>query len=234
MNDFSFVRENLETIKQRISQVAEKSGRKPETVKLVAVSKTYPVEAISEAFNAGQILFGENRVQELEEKVPKLPREIEWHLIGHLQGNKVKKAVETAEFIHSVDSVGLLNRIDRIAKDSGKVQNILLEVNVSGEESKFGIASYDTLRLCVESAVSCHNIDFRGLMTMAPYGIPECELRRIFSKLREFRDSSEREFGIALPELSMGMSSDFEPAIMEGATMIRIGTAIFGERRTFN
>jgi pyridoxal phosphate enzyme (YggS family) len=174
-------------------------------------------------------MFGENRVQELSEKVPALSQDIEWHLIGHLQGNKVSKAVELADLIHSVDSEKLLRRIDRIAGELGKRQKILLELNISGEQSKFGETA-DAAASLVSLALSLPNIDLQGFMTMAPFGAEECELRKVFSTLREFRNNMEKEFNVSLPELSMGMSSDYEYAIAEGATIVRIGTAIFGKR----
>jgi pyridoxal phosphate enzyme (YggS family) len=176
-------------------------------------------------------MFGENRVQELAEKVPLLPHDIEWHLIGHLQGNKVSKAVELAHLIHSVDSEKLLRRINRIAGDADKKQKILLEINISGEESKFGeTADADAVASLVSLAVASKNIELMGFMTMAPFGADENELRRVFSSLRELRDDMEKEFDVSLPELSMGMSSDYEYAIAEGATIIRVGTSIFGKR----
>ncbi len=230
MSDLSHIKFQLDEIRLRISHAAEKSGRKADSVRLVAVSKTFPTEAVLEAYNAGQRAFGENRVQELVSKAAVLPADIEWHQIGHLQSNKVAHAIKTASVIHAVDSEALISRIDRISGESGKKQQILLEVNISGEESKFGLRNETDILKCAECALKSPNIVLKGLMTMAPYEAPECELRRIFSGLRGFRDRIEVEFSVKLPDLSMGMSGDYEIAIAEGATIVRIGTAIFGKR----
>ena len=226
---FENIKPNLKEILNSISEISDKYSRPQGSVKLVAVSKTYPAQAVKEAYAEGQLLFGENRIQELVDKVPALPEEIEWHLIGHLQGNKAAKAVELSHMIHSIDSEKLLRRIDRLAGDADKKQKILLELNMSGEASKFGETSDSALQLA-SIAAELPNVDFKGLMTMAPFGADECELRKIFSSLRELRDNIEKEFTVSLPELSMGMSSDYEAAIAEGATLVRIGTAIFGKR----
>lgn len=226
----SVIAEHLASVKRQIAEAAEKAGRDPAAVKLLAVSKTFPLDDIREAFDAGQIEFGENRVQELEAKVPNAAPEIIWHLIGHLQSNKAEKAVALAEYIHSVDSLKLLNRIDASAEKKSKIQKILLEVNVSGEESKFGISGFEMLREIFGSSLSLRNVKVLGLMTMAPLDAGDAVLHRTFSGLREFRDRLQDEFSIVLPELSMGMSHDFPAAIEEGATIVRIGTAVFGGR----
>ncbi|MFA6566726.1 MAG: YggS family pyridoxal phosphate-dependent enzyme [Victivallales bacterium] len=231
MNDFSHIKAQLEEIRLRISQSAGRAGRKPDEVKLVAVSKTFPVEAVIEAYNAGQRLFGENRVQEMASKFSSLPSDIEWHLIGHLQSNKVAGAVKVSRMIHAVDSVDLVARINRISGDLRKKQEILLEINISKEKTKFGLRDETGIFKCAECALKSHHVDLRGLMTMAPYGAPECELRRIFSGLRELRNKIESSFSAKLPELSMGMSGDYETAISEGATIVRIGAAVFGKRK---
>lgn len=226
---YKYIKDQLEDVKLRISQVAKRVGRDESEVKLIAVSKTFPVEAIVEAYNAGQRIFGENKVQELVHKVPQLPDDIQWHHIGHLQGNKAAPAVELATVIEAIDSVKLLNRVNRLASERDVVQKVLLEINISGEESKFGegeSASFDFASLALELP----NIKLEGLMTMAPFGVDECELRKVFSGLRELRNTIEKRFDAKLPELSMGMSSDYEIAIEEGSTMVRIGTAIFGKR----
>ena len=230
MTDYSHIKTQLEEVLLRISQSVEKYGRNPDEVKLVAVSKTFPVEAVIEAHNAGQRLFGENRVQEMASKFGHLPTDIEWHLIGHLQSNKAASAVKMSHMIHAVDSEDLIARINRIAGESGKKQEILLEINISKEESKFGLRAETEIFKCAECALKSPNVELGGLMTMAPYGAPECELRRIFSGLRELRNKIETSFSAKLPELSMGMSGDYEIAIAEGATIVRIGTAIFGKR----
>jgi pyridoxal phosphate enzyme (YggS family) len=226
---FGYVKNQLETVREEIATATEAAGRSLDSVKLVAVSKTFPKEAIEAAYAAGQRLFGENRVQELSVKNPILPNDIKWHLIGHLQGNKAAQALSLAETIHAVDSEKLLNRLNRLAEGNPRKPRILLEVNISGEESKFGASSNSAMKLA-ETATQCENLEFHGLMTMAPFGAKSRELRGIFAATRELRDSMESEFKITLPELSMGMSSDFQEAIMEGATLVRIGTAIFGKR----
>ncbi len=226
---FDHVKTNLEKTLERISLAAERVGRSPDEVVLVAVSKTFPFEAVEAAAAAGQRIFGENRVQELAAKVETATEKFEWHLIGHLQSNKAGKAVRLADMIHSVDSSKLAARIATAARDLGIVSKILLEVNVSGEKSKFGLSSSD-VKSVAEAIMAEESLELRGLMTMAPFGASELESRQIFSTLRGMRDVLETALGVALPELSMGMSSDFEPAILEGATLVRIGTAIFGDR----
>ncbi len=224
------IRNHLETVRARIAEAAKQAGRDPASVRLLAVSKTFPLADILDAFGAGQLEFGENRVQELETKVPGSDPRMVWHLIGHLQSNKAEKAVELADCIHSVDSVRLLNKIDAAARKHGKIQDLLLEVNVSGEESKFGLSGYDALRVTAEQALALPAVRLLGLMTMAPLNADKAVLHATFGGLREFRDRLEQEFSIRLPELSMGMSSDYPEAIAEGATIVRIGTAIFGGR----
>lgn len=226
---FEYVKDQLESVREGIAKAAESAVRPPDSVKLVAVSKTFPKEAIDSAYAAGQRLFGENRVQELSRKNPVLPNDIEWHLIGHLQGNKASQALALADIIHAVDSEKLLGRLNRLAEGIPRKPRILLEVNISGEESKFGAGADSAMKLA-ECAAKCENLEFKGLMTMAPFGAESRELREIFAATRELRDSMQSEFNITLPELSMGMSSDFREAIMEGATLVRIGTAIFGKR----
>lgn len=224
------LQEKLAEVRANIAEAAKNAGRDAASVRLLAVSKTFPADDVLEALAAGQIEFGENRVQELETKVPVCGPETVWHLIGHLQTNKAEKAVGLAEYIHSVDSVKLLNRINAAAEKHGKRQKLLLEVNVSGEESKFGLSGYDAVRETAEHALSLANVQLLGLMTMAPLDAPDNVLHATFGGLREFRDRLEREFSIRLPELSMGMSHDYPIAIAEGATIVRIGTAIFGGR----
>ena len=222
----SLIEDGLENVNARIAEALAKSGRKPGSARLVAVSKTFPAECVQEAYAHGQRLFGENRVQELSQKAPVLPGDIEWHLIGHLQHNKAKAALEHAAWIHSVDSLGLLRRLEELASRLGASPRLLLEVNVSGEESKFGLRPDEVGPLLDE----CPSPFLRGFMTVAPMGAGEGELHSIFSGLRELRDAMEARSGLALPELSMGMSGDFEIALAEGATMVRVGSAIFGHR----
>jgi len=224
-----YIQENLVEVCERIVSAAKKAGRDPQSVKLIAVSKTFPAEAVQSGYDAGQRLFGENKVQDLALKNAALPKDIEWHMIGHLQSNKAKSAVENADYIHAVDSVKLLQKIDRLAGELGRSPKVFLEINVSGEESKFGVDA-ELIKELAQAAVKCENITVAGLMTMAPFGVPESELRFVFSSLRKLRDNLQTEFGLNLPELSMGMSGDFEIAIEEGATMVRVGTSIFGRR----
>ena len=226
---FDYVKEQLLQVREAVASAALKSGRKAADVKLLAVSKTFPDEAVLAAYEAGQRLFGENKVQELELKAPVLPSDIQWHLIGHLQSNKALKAVTLAHSIHSVDSVKLLQRLDRLAGENKCRPDILLELNISGEESKFGAGDKEAMLLASE-AVKAPNLSFRGLMTMAPFDVDEKTLRTVFSGLRKLRDLMENEFAVKLPELSMGMSGDYPTAIEEGSTLVRIGTAIFGKR----
>ncbi len=224
------VADNLLEVRDSLAEAALAAGRDPASVRLLAVSKTFPASDVLEAYAAGQRLFGENRVQELEVKAPALPKDIEWHLIGHLQSNKAAKAVALASWIHSIDSERLLERAGRIAAESGARPGVLLEVNVSGEESKFGARDLDAALRLAEKAAGTASLRFAGLMAMAPLDADEALRRRVFSGLRELRDRMERELSIKLPELSMGMSLDFKEAVMEGSTIVRIGTAIFGGR----
>ena len=204
-------------------------GRKVSDVRLVAVSKTYPPAVIQEAWNAGQHVFGENRVQDALPKIAELPAEAEWHFIGHLQSNKIRKALPAFTLIHGVDNLELAQQINRIAGEMGLTANILLEINVSGEASKFGFSPTD-LRQNLEDLLCLPNIRINGLMTMAPYSEDPELARPVFSKLRILRDELAAKTGQSLRELSMGMSGDFEVGIEEGATIVRIGSSIFGHR----
>ncbi len=225
-----YIQEQLTEIRDAVAAAAVNCGRLPDEVKLIAVSKTFSREDILTAYAHGQRRFGENKVQELEQKAGNLPPDIEWHLLGHLQGNKAVKAVQYATYIHSVDSVKLIQRLDRLAGEAGKKQKILLEVNISGETTKFGASAENDILTMAEAAANAVNLELAGLMTMAPYEADEAELRRIFGALRQLRDKIEKRLNIRLPELSMGMSGDFPAAVAEGATFVRIGTAIFGKR----
>ena len=223
------IRDHLASVREAIAAAEAAANRPAGSVRLLAVSKTFPAEDVAEALACGQTCFGENRVQELAAKVPVLPDSVEWHLIGSLQSNKAAKAAALASWIHSVDSEKLVRKISAAAVALGKTVNILLEVN-SGEDSKTGFRSDDDLRASLEAALGLPGLSVRGLMTMAPLGSTEPELHRVFASLRDTRDTLAKEFGVALPELSMGMSGDFREAIAEGATIVRIGTAIFGGR----
>lgn len=223
------ITDNLADVYRRIAAAAVGAGRNPESVRLLAVSKRVAVERIRSAYATGQRLFGENLVQELQTKATQLPADCEWHFIGHLQANKVRATVAAAAWIHSVDSLKLLERVDRIAGEEGRRPAVLLQLNVSGEVSKFG-AGPSAAAALLEKALSCPHVDCRGFMTMAPFDAEEGVLRRIFSQLRTIRDRLESEFSVKLPDLSMGMSDDFEIAIEEGATIVRVGAAVFGGR----
>ena len=224
------IRENLETVQNNINYAAKRAQR-TDPVTLIAVSKTKPVEMICEAYDCGVRCFGENRVQEIVEKYPRLPDDIKWHLIGHLQTNKVKYIIDKVAMIHSVDSEKLAEEISRQAVKHNVTIDILIEVNVAGEESKFGVSTEDAPSL-VEKISRLPNIKVRGLMTVAPY-VEDPELNRpVFSALRQLLvdiDSKNID-NVCMDCLSMGMSGDYEVAVEEGATYVRVGTGIFGER----
>jgi hypothetical protein len=226
------IRENFEKVKERIDRAAIKAGRDPQTVRLVAVSKTVEAERVHEAIQAGVSILGENYVQEARDKIDKLGHSVEWHFIGHLQTNKAKYAVDLFDMIHSIDRVDLAQEIDRIAAKKGKTIPALIQVNISGEESKHGIDRDGLIRLIAEIARLKH-ITPKGLMTMPPYYDDPEMARPYFQVLRNLKEEMNEQFmgEIRLQELSMGMSNDFEVAIEEGATLVRIGTAIFGERQ---
>jgi PLP dependent protein len=223
------IEQRLKVVLERIAQQAREAGREPGEVGLVAVSKSQSPEAVRVAFEAGQLVFGENRVQELTAKAPLLPSSAHWHFIGHLQKNKIRKVLPVAELIHSVDSIELAEEIDRIASELGLFPRVLLEVNVSGEGSKFGF-SPDGVRRCAARLLSLPRVQVEGFMTMAPIVEHADDARPFFAGLRKLRDEIAAENNAALPILSMGMSDDFGVAIAEGATLVRIGTAIFGPR----
>ena len=225
----SQVSDNLINIHSRMQDAAHRVGRQVLDVRLVAVSKTYPPAVIQEAWNAGQHVFGENRVQDALPKIAELPAKAEWHFIGHLQSNKIRKALPAFTLIHGVDNLELAQQINRIAGEMGLTANILLEINVSGEATKFGFSPAD-LRENLEGLLCLPNIRINGLMTMAPYSEDPETARPVFSKLRILRDELAAKTGQALRELSMGMSGDFEVGIEEGATIVRIGSSIFGHR----
>ena len=221
--------ENLNNVEEKVLKSCLKSGRNRSEIRLIAVSKTHSVEEIEEVIKAGATDLGENKAQELSAKYPQINKPVNWHFIGHLQTNKVKYIIEPAEFIHSVDSIKLAAEIDKRAKGIDKIQKVLLEVNTSDEDSKFGLTQEAEVLEIAEYCKSCGNIDLKGLMTMAPYTDDQKVIRDSFIKLRNFKDSLNQK-GFNLTELSMGMTNDYEIAIEEGATMIRVGTAIFGER----
>lgn len=228
------IRERLDGIHERVAAAAQRSGRAATDVKLMAVSKTHPAEAIVEAVAVGQLLFGENRVQEWASKCETARAAspmLRMHLIGHLQSNKAAKAVELFDAVDSVDSLRLAERLNEAAEKLGKRLAVVLEVNVGAEEAKSGFeADSRELRLLLEAQDRLRNIEIQGLMTVPPYSSDPLAARPYFAQLRELRDRLSLESGLALAELSMGMSHDFEVAIEEGATCVRVGTAIFGSR----
>jgi len=221
--------ESLASVLDRIDRACHRAGRDRSTVRLVAVSKTVPVERITELVDLGHDLLGENRVQEALAKIPQLGGRAAWHLIGHLQRNKVRQVIGLFELIHSVDNLKLGREIDRRAATAGVKQPILIQVNVSDESTKHGAHESELPELC-DGLESLDHVDVRGLMTIPPPVQRPDESRPWFVLLRELRDRSAARLGRDLPELSMGMTDDFEVAIEEGATLIRVGRAIFGER----
>src|SRR5437879_800959 len=220
---------NLNRVKNKIAQAAQVSGRKVTDIELIAVTKTHPTDIVREAVDVGQLVFGESKVQEARAKIPLLPSNIRWHFIGHLQKNKIRHALPLFEMIHSVDSLDLAQAIDRIAQEDGLHPRILLEVNVAGEGSKFGFRP-DKLREEMESLLALPRVSTEGLMCIPPLAEEAEVSRKYFVELRELRDTLEEEFQMKLPQLSMGMTNDYSAAVEEGATLVRVGTAIFGER----
>ena len=222
----NYLRENLLEVRQKIEESARKVGRNPEEIKLIAVSKTHPIEVLNEAIEAGAGIFGENKVQEAEEKIREIGREkVEWHLIGHLQKNKARKAVQLFDLIHTLDSVELAERLERICQEEERDNlPVLAQVDLANEATKNGVAEKDLPHL-VKFLQTCDCLQFTGFMIIPPFFEDAENVRPYFRKLREIRDKF-------LPngELSMGMSHDFEIAVEEGATLLRVGTAIFGKR----
>uniref|UniRef100_A0A7C4EL16 Pyridoxal phosphate homeostasis protein n=1 Tax=Thermodesulfovibrio aggregans TaxID=86166 RepID=A0A7C4EL16_9BACT len=223
--------ERISSVFKKITYAALRVERNPEEIKLIAVTKSQPIAKIKEAADLGLRVFGENRVQEAKTKIEFLKDfNIEWHMVGHLQGNKVKDAVRLFEVIHSLDSEKLARLINRESEKSGKIQRVLIQVKLSEEESKYGIKEWEIENL-LEICKNLKNLKVEGLMTIPPYFENPEDVRPYFRKLRQLRDKiSERN--PLIRELSMGMSHDFEVAIEEGATMVRIGTALFGQRET--
>ena len=225
------IKDNLQSVQNNITSAVERSGRNPKDVTLIAVSKTKPVSMIQEVYDLGVRDFGENKVQELVEKYDKLPGDIRWHLIGHLQTNKVKYIIDKAYLIHSVDSIKLAREISKEAVKHDLTANILIEVNVAGEESKFGV-SPDKLIETVKEIAALPSIYIKGLMTVAPYVVDSEQNREIFAQMMKFTvDIMQKNIdNVSMDCLSMGMSGDYMVAIEEGATYVRVGTSIFGER----
>ena len=224
------IQENLKEIREKIRIAAVNANRNPEEIKLIAVSKTKPMSAILEAIDEGQMDFGENRPQEIVEKFPQAS-DVNWHLIGQLQKNKVKHIIDKATLIHSVDSLSLADEIQKRAEKIDKIQDILIQVNISGESTKSGVSPEDAIQLCKQIS-NYSNIRIKGLMTISVRGMTYEENFELFSQLKKLAEQIARENipNVSMEELSMGMTHDFDAAIAAGATLIRIGTAIFGER----
>jgi pyridoxal phosphate enzyme (YggS family) len=225
------ITENLNQVRKNIQEACEVSGRDPKEVTLIAVSKTKPVPMLLEAYDAGARVFGENKVQEIVDKYPQLPEDIQWHMIGHLQRNKVKYIVDKVSMIHSVDSLRLAQTIEQEAAKHDVCVPILLEVNVAQEETKFGLKMEEVLPL-VESVAEFPHIKIQGLMTIAPYVQNPEENRPVFRQLKKLSvDIAAKNINnVTMSVLSMGMTGDYQVAVQEGATMVRVGTGIFGER----
>lgn len=224
------IAQNLAEVRAAITAASRKAGRNPAEVRLVAVSKTVDAERVREAIAAGQDLFGENYLQEARDKITALGRQVSWHLVGHLQTKKAKAAVELFDLIHAVDRSKLAQALDVAAARLGKVQDILIQVNQGGEDTKSGVAPDAAAALLNEVARLPH-LRVMGLMTMPPWFTDPEDVRPYFKALRELRDRLRALSGLPLVELSMGMSGDFAVAVEEGATLVRVGTAIFGRRR---
>ncbi|MCX6922277.1 MAG: YggS family pyridoxal phosphate-dependent enzyme [Verrucomicrobia bacterium] len=220
---------NLKSVRQRIEAACTRAGRAPESVTLVAVTKGQPPDTVRAAAALGLGLFGENKVQEAKAKIPLCPGRLRWHLIGHLQSNKCRDAVGLFEMLQSVDSLHLAEELDKRADQAAKTLPVLLEVNAVGEASKFG---YRPEQLLAELGQinALRRLEIHGLMTVPPWAIDPEKVRPVFRTMRELKERCEQRLGAPLPHLSMGMTGDFEVAIEEGATMVRIGTALFGER----
>jgi len=223
------ITENLERVRLQIAQTAAKVGRAVDEIELVAISKTHDAVKVREAIEAEQSLFGESRVQEARVKIPELPSNLRWHFVGHLQKNKIRHALPLFELIHSVDSLALAQDINRIAEEDGLHPRVLLEVNVAGEGSKFGFTP-EKLREDLENLLALPRLSILGLMTIPPIADEAEASRKYFVELRELRDRLQTEFHVDLAQLSMGMTQDFAIAVEEGATLVRVGTAIFGRR----
>ena len=223
------IAENLAHVWEQIAAAATKANRSVDDIQLVAISKTHGAEKVHEAIGAGQRLFGESRVQEARLKIPELPSTVRWHFVGHLQKNKIRHALPLFQMIHSVDSLALAQDMNRIAEEEGLHPRVLLEVNVAAEGSKFGFKP-EKLREAMESLLALPRLSILGLMTV-PQIVEEAEAsRKYFVELRKLRDRLQTEFHVNLAQLSMGMTQDFAVAVEEGATLVRVGTAIFGDR----
>ena len=221
--------ENLTAIRQRIAAACDRAGRDPDAVTLLAVSKGMPPEVVRAAVDAGLTLFGENKVQEAKAKIPLCPDRLRWHMIGHLQSNKCRDAVQLFELIHSVDSVPLAQEIQKCADRQPRTMPVLLEVNLAGDSARFGFRP-DAVLPALQQINSLLRVEVHGLMTLGPWTADAEKVRPIFRQLRELKARCEQALGAPLPHLSMGMSGDFDVAVEEGATIVRLGTALFGPR----
>ena len=221
--------EKLTVIRARIDAACERAGRSPDEVAVLAAAKKRSPEEVEAAADAGLTIIGENRVQEVRQKIPLCSSRMEWHMIGHLQSNKVREATQLFSMIHSVDSLKLLGAVDADSGLIGKTMPVCIEVNVSGESSKFGLAPDDMPEL-LAAATGYMNVDVVGLMAMPPFTPDPEDARPYFRRLRELRDGWAATSGVPLAELSIGMSNDFEVAVEEGATWIRLGSILFGDR----
>jgi pyridoxal phosphate enzyme (YggS family) len=232
--EMNSIADNIQSIRKRITQAAVGCGRSPGDILLLAISKTFPVEAIAQAVQAGMYQFGENRVQEAENKIPcfKKASNLTWHLVGHLQSNKARRAAQLFDVVHSLDSIRLAERLNQASLEIGKTLSVLLQVDLGGEETKFG-ATPRRIREMASAISNLKGIRLDGLMTLPPYFEDPEKVRPFFAKLRELKEmlESEQPGCLGRQHLSMGMSHDFEAAISEGATIVRIGTAIFGLRQ---
>lgn len=222
--------EILSDVRARIAAAAKRAGRNPDDVEIIAVTKTHDEDTVRDAWDCGLRIMGENKVKEAMWKKELSPAGPQWHLIGHLQTNKVRQALETFDVIHSVDSIRLVDRINQTAATLGLSPRILFEVNISGEETKSGMEPKDVRAAIAHVLENCPRVTLEGFMTMAPVCEDPEDARGVFRALRELRDSMEREFGASFPRLSMGMSGDYEVAVEEGATWVRLGTVLFGQR----
>lgn len=227
----TLIKTNLQEVRNKVAQAALKAGRKPEDIQIIAVTKTVDIPQMEEAIEAGITAIGENRVQEIRKKYPLLQKEVDWHLIGHLQTNKVKYIIDKVKLIHSVDRLSLANEISKRATKKGLTMSVLVQVNVAEEETKFGLKVEQVIPF-IKEIVELEGIKVEGLMTMAPLVDDPEEVRFVFKELKLLAERIKQESipGVEMKHLSMGMTNDFEVAVEEGATLIRVGTGIFGKR----
>lgn len=223
------IAENLASIEKNMNSACQRAGRKRDCVKLVAVSKTKPNQLIAEAIEAGQLEFGENKVQELIAKNPEFPDQVQWHLIGHLQKNKIRKALPCCDLLHTLDSRALADQVDRISGELERKTRALIQVNISNDPAKFGFSA-EEVEAAMDHLLSKDHLEIEGLMTIPEFDPEPENTRRHFAGLTQLRDQLAEQFQVSLPHLSMGMSHDFHVAIEEGATLVRVGSSIFGKR----